>query len=249
MNVRTLRVAGALLAALFGVWAGLRVYSLHVPQPVAASPQARGVRVPVGEASPPTASDVDRAPGTGEVTDPGELEAGMAAPAKIPDRLPAFSLSGRDGKATSIATWNGKSLILNFWATWCAPCRREIPLLQSLHGEWAGRDVQVIGIAVDYRDKVLKYADDLKISYPLLIGEQDALDVAAAFGMRSPVFPFTVFTDRRGQVVALYIGELHKQQADLILSVVQNLNQDKMPLAEARQSIAAGLQALTAHPG
>ena len=77
----------------------------------------------------------------------------------------------------------------------------------------------VIGIAVDDRDTVLAYADELKIAYPLLIGEQDALDAAAAFGVESPAFPFTVFTDRRGEVVALYVGELHKPQADLILSV------------------------------
>ena len=57
--------------------------------------------------------------------------------------------------------------------------------------------------------------------------------MAAAFGMESPVFPFTVFTDRRGEVVTLYVGELHQAQADLILSVVQQLNQDRLPLTEA----------------
>ncbi len=141
-------------------------------------------------------------------------------------------------------TWAGKSLVINFWATWCAPCRREIPLLQDVFTQWSGRDVAVVGIAVDHRDQVLAYADELKIAYPLLIGEQDALDVAAAFGVESPAFPFTVFTDRRGEVVALYVGELHKAQADLILSVVQNLNQRQVGLPEARRTIAEGLQAI-----
>ena len=134
--------------------------------------------------------------------------------------------------------------MINFWATWCAPCRREIPLLKSLGAEWAARDIEVIGIAVDDPDKVQEFAGRLKIDYPVLIGDQDALDVAAKFGMDSPAFPFTVFTDRRGEVVALFVGELHRPQLDFILSKVQNLNQDRVRLPEARRAIAEGLQAL-----
>jgi thiol-disulfide isomerase/thioredoxin len=176
----------------------------------------------------------------------GGFDQAVPPAAKIPDRLPNFSLQGRDGNSTSIKAWEGKSLIINFWATWCAPCRREIPLLRALHSDWAGRGMSVVGIAVDYRDKVLAYADELKINYPVLIGEQDALDVAAAFGVETPAFPFTVFTDRRGEVVALYLGELHRSEADLILGVVQTLNQNQVALPEARRSIAEGLQALRA---
>jgi hypothetical protein len=94
---------------------------------------------------------------------------------------------------------------------------------------------------VDHRDAVANYARELRIEYPILIGEQDALDVAASLGFDSPVFPFTVFTDRRGEVVALYVGELHQPQADFILSVVQNLNQEHLELKEARRTIAEGL--------
>jgi hypothetical protein len=76
------------------------------------------------------------------------------------------------------------------------------------------------------------------------------LDVASAFGMESPVFPFTVFTDRRGEVVALFVGELHRPQAALILSVVQNLNQGTLNLPEARHVIADALSTLVAkRPG
>ena len=185
-----------------------------------------------GHASAPNPSDFD------------SPSVGALPPAKIPERLPQFSLSDRAGKATPISDFAGKSLVINFWATWCAPCRSEIPLLQALHTEWAGRNVSVVGIAVDYRDKVLRYADRLKIGYPLLIGEQDALDVAATFGVDSPVFPFTVFTDRRGEVVTLFVGELHRRQAELILGAVQNLDQGRIELPAARQAIADGLRAL-----
>jgi thiol-disulfide isomerase/thioredoxin len=235
MNVRALRIAGGLLLMLFGVWAGLRVYSNHAPK-------RASVPVPAGEASPPTPSDFDApfesAVGTALV--PG----GPAAP-KIPELLPEFSLGGRTGQPTSIATWRGKSLIINFWATWCAPCRHEIPLLQSIRREWRDRNLEVVGIAVDYRNQVLAYADEFKIAYPLLIGEDDALDVARAFGVDSPAFPFTVFTDQRGEVVALYVGELHAPQADLILSVVESLNQNRVHLPEARHTIAEGLRSLS----
>jgi peroxiredoxin len=179
-----------------------------------------------------TADDADRLP----------------SPAKIPDRLPAFSLADRSGKPTSIASFAGRSLIINFWATWCAPCRREIPLLQALQTEWASRGTTVVGIAVDHRDPVLEFADRFKMTYPLLIGEQDALDAASALGVDSPVFPFTVFTDRRGDVVALFVGELHRPQAELILGQVQNLNQGSIELPAARHAIAAGLQQLAPKP-
>ncbi len=231
-----MRIAGAIVVVVFGIWAGMRVYSSRALLHPGGAGSPSAVRVPVGEASPPTMSDFNAG-----------FDPAVPTPAKIPERLPDFSLGDSAGRPTPIAKWAGKSLILNFWATWCAPCRREIPLLKALNSEWNGRDVAVVGVAVDYRDKVLAYADELKIAYPLLIGEQDALDVAARLGVDTPVFPFTVFTDRRGEVVTLYLGELHRAQADLILGVVQNLNDDRVDLAAARRTIATGLGALAGH--
>jgi thiol-disulfide isomerase/thioredoxin len=215
----------AALLAVVASWTGARLYLHHAAV-------QRGVPVPAGEASAPN---------------PGELTAQPEAPpAQIPERLPNFALDDLAGKPTAIGAWAGRSLVINFWATWCAPCRREIPLLAALHAEWTGRDVAVIGIAVDHRDQVAAFAERFKIPYPLLIGEQDALDVAGKLGVASPVFPFTVFTDRRGRFVALYLGELHKAQADLILGVVERLNEDRLPLADARRAITEGLNALQA---
>jgi thiol-disulfide isomerase/thioredoxin len=227
MNKQTLRITGAALLVVLGIWAGAWVHSTRGTAKSHLAKSHLGIAVPAGEASPPSSSDEDALP-----------------PPKIPDRLPQFSLQDRAGKTTSITAFAGKSLIINFWATWCAPCRNEIPLLETLHAEWAGRDVSVVGVAVDYRDKVLEFADRFKIGYPLLIGEQDALDAAAALGVETPVFPFTVFTDRRGEVVALFVGQLHRPQAELILSEVQNLNQGLEQLPAARQAIAEGLHAL-----
>jgi peroxiredoxin len=230
MNRPGLRIAGAALLVVLGIWAGAKLHSSR-----GALQSHRGIPVPAGEASGPNPSDL---------ASEGPVAGALPAP-KIPDRLPQFSLADRAGKPTSIASFGDKSLIINFWATWCPPCRSEIPLLQKLHSEWAAREVSVVGIAVDHRDKVLEFAERLKIAYPLLIGEQDALDAAAAFGVATPVFPFTVFTDRRGEIVAVFVGELHRPQAELILSQVQNLNKDLVELKAARQAITAGLRALS----
>jgi thiol-disulfide isomerase/thioredoxin len=170
-----------------------------------------------------------------------------APPIRIPDHLPAFALNDLSGHSQPISAWSGKPLVLNFWATWCAPCRREIPLLETLAEEWAVRDVTIIGIAVDYADKVRRFVDEFHIGYPVLVGEQDALDVAAQLGVQSPAFPFTVFLDRKGDIVALFVGELHRPQADLIISVVQELDARRIELPQARQKIASGLDALAAH--
>ena len=223
MNTPGLRYLAGALVVLLGIWAGLKFHSVH-------RAFDSGVAVPVGMAS---------------ASDPKENSAIEAVPHPVvPMRLPDFSLNDLSGKPTSIAAWSGKSLVINFWATWCAPCRREIPLLKTVAADWAGRDLMVVGIAVDYADKVREFAGRFKIDYPVLIGEQDALEVAAKFGMDSPAFPFTVFTDRRGEIVALFVGELHRPQADFILSEVQNLNQERIQLPEARRAIAEGLEAL-----
>jgi thiol-disulfide isomerase/thioredoxin len=133
------------------------------------------------------------------------VDAGTAAPTLV-DALPVVTLADRDGELRSLSDWPDRALIVNFWATWCAPCRREIPLLQQIQRERGEDGFQVIGIAVDFRDKVLAYAEEMSIEYPLLIGEQDALDAAAAFGLDAIGFPFTVFTDRSHRVVAAHLG-------------------------------------------
>ena len=230
MSRKLLGAATAALVLLLGFWATGRLYTIRL----AARPPA-SVTGPVGAAEAPASGDFIAG-----------FDAAVPPAVKIPDRVPDVSLQDRSGKLTSIKSWDGKALIINFWATWCQPCRREIPLLNALNSRWADRGVAVIGIAVDHRDSVMAYADELKIAYPLLIGEQDALEAAAAFGVDSPAFPFTVFTDRRGEVVALFVGELHQAQADLILSQVQDLDRDRIALPQARRTISEGLRALLA---
>jgi thiol-disulfide isomerase/thioredoxin len=238
MNIPGFRLLAAALIMLLGLWAGLRFYSAHAPHAPHARHATRGPDA--GRASPAAKTSSEPAVADADASMP---DGAMLRPV-VPAQLPEVSLNDLIGKPVAISTWHGRSLVINFWATWCAPCRREIPLLQSLATDWADRGLTVIGVAVDYPDKVRQFADEFKIAYPLLIGEQDALDVAAKFGMDSPGFPFTVFTDRRGEVVALFVGELHRPQAEFILNEVQNLNQARVALPEARRVIAEGLGAM-----
>jgi thiol-disulfide isomerase/thioredoxin len=165
------------------------------------------------------------------------------APGKIPDSLPLFALRDRDGQLRSITDWQGKSLVINFWATWCPPCRHEIPLLKTLNAARASQNFQVIGVAVDFRDAVLAYAKKERIDYPLLIGEQDGLDVVEKFGLVNIGLPFTVFTDNQGRVVTLHLGELRPDDANRIFDTVIEVNKSALTLEQAKQKISRELHA------
>lgn len=166
-------------------------------------------------------------------------------PREIPEAVPELTLTDTAGARHKLSEWQGRPALINFWATWCEPCRREIPLLLKLRSQRAHEGIEVIGVAVDSRDAVLKYARDMHIDYPVLIGEQDGLNAVQAFGME-PVLPFTVFTDSRARIVTLKVGELHAEEATLILSRVHDVDSGKLALPAARQEIAAGISELAA---
>lgn len=167
-----------------------------------------------------------------------------AAQPVVPDLRPLFSLADATGVTRSIAEWDGRALIINFWATWCPPCRREIPLLNSLRARYAPRGFEVIGVAVDFREDVLRYMAATPIDYPVLIGEQDGLDTVRAFGLGTLGFPFTVFTDTDGRIVTIHVGELHESQAGVILAAVADVIAGKIAIEAARTRIRADLASL-----
>lgn len=170
-------------------------------------------------------------------TQPGETAAAPAA-RPLPEILPTFSLMNREGSVQSIQDWPGKSMIVNFWATWCAPCRREIPLLNEIHRTRSAEGFQIVGVAVDFREDVLRYADKIGIDYPVLIGEQDGLEAVNAFGIHAVGFPFTAFTDNQGRIINLHVGELTAPQADVILGTIARVNAGELSPASARTAIA-----------
>lgn len=167
----------------------------------------------------------------------------------IPETLPDVSLPDRDGTRRSLASWKGRPLIINFWATWCGPCREEIPLLNALRKERAADRLEVVGIAIDEQQAVLKYAKEIGIDYPVLMGEQEGYEAAEHFGVASLVLPFSVFADSQGRIVTLKVGELHPEQAAAILDRVRDVDANRLSLAEARHQIADKLRELSAAEG
>jgi len=178
-------------------------------------------------AAPPAAANTEAA-----------TDAEEAPPRRvIPETLPDISMSDRDGVTRSLKDWKGRPVIVNFWATWCGPCRDEIPLLKALRNQRKSEQLEVVGIAIDARDAVLKYARDIGMDYPILIGEQEGYRAAEAFGV-ALVLPFSVFADTKGRIVTLKIGELHADEAAFILDRVRDVDSHRLDLTVARQQIA-----------
>jgi peroxiredoxin len=187
--------------------------------------------------APPAAGPVAATPA------PGSVSADSAPKRVIPDTVPDVSLADLDDKLHSLRDYRGRPTIYNFWATWCAPCRREIPLLNRLHTEFAGRHLQIVGIAVDFKDDVAKYAHDTHFSYPLLVGEEAGLAAAEKFGMEMAL-PFSIFVDSRQRIVAAKIGELHREDADAIITALYAVDSGQLPIQQAKAQVGARLREL-----
>ncbi|GGC08282.1 thioredoxin [Oxalicibacterium flavum] len=121
-------------------------------------------------------------------------------------------------RAQSLSAYQGKTLVLNFWATWCAPCVDEMPELVQLQKDFAERDVQVLGISIDTPDNVRAFAEKYNISYPLLLAGMTGTDLARQFGNQTGGLPFTVLVTPSGAVKKTYLGRLKMEElrADLL---------------------------------
>ena len=127
------------------------------------------------------------------------------------------------GNAASIGQWRGQVLVINFWATWCEPCREEIPLFIRLQKKYGDRGLTFIGIALDRPDAVRPYAAEMGMNFPVLIGGTDAIDLARRTGNRSAVLPFTIVVDSKGRVAMTEIGVVKESRIDpLLASLLQD---------------------------
>jgi thiol-disulfide isomerase/thioredoxin len=161
----------------------------------------------------------------------------------IPEEVPDIALADLKGKRHSLREGNGHARLFNFWATWCEPCRREIPLLNALQQDHAAEGLEVVGIAVDMRDSVLKFLRTTPMHYTLLVGEDDGFEAAQKFGM-ALALPFSVFADENNRIIAVKVGELHREEAATILANMRALRAGTTTLAAARQDISQALKSL-----
>lgn len=159
-----------------------------------------------------------------------------ASAPRVPERLD-FSLPDLDGKVRNISDWNGKARLINFWATWCAPCRREIPLLKNTQETHAGNNLQIIGIAVDYLEPVLTYAEETDFNYPILVGQEEAMTAAEQSGIEFIGLPFTLVVAPGGELLKSHTGEIHESHIETILGVFEELESGALDLAGARGAL------------
>jgi thiol-disulfide isomerase/thioredoxin len=114
------------------------------------------------------------------------------------------------GRVQRLGQWSDRILVLNFWATWCAPCREEMPAFSRLQGEWQAKGVQFVGISVDSREKVGKFSETLNIRYPLLVAESGGHDFSKQLGNRLGFLPHTVILLPGGRTVLNHVGPLEE---------------------------------------
>ena len=113
-----------------------------------------------------------------------------------------------EDKVQPLAQWKGKVLVVNFWGTWCPPCRAEIPEFIRFQKQYKAQGVQFVGIAIDQKSKAQTYADEIGINYPILLGDLAGIDLAKRLGNETGGLPYTVIVDRNGKVQATHIGKL-----------------------------------------
>ncbi len=166
-------------------------------------------------------------------------------PKSIPDKLPDITLADVAGKPTKLASFAGRPLMVNFWATWCAPCRREIPLLNKIRMERKAQNAEIVGIAVDFREDVLAFVKKTPLNYPLLIGEEDGLAAAEAFGMGMG-FPFSVFVDSQSRILTVKVGELHEDEANFAFDRLRDIDNGTLTREAAQAAVGDAFREMAA---
>lgn len=130
---------------------------------------------------------------------------------------PDFHLDDLARKPHDIAQWDGKVILLNFWATWCPPCRREIPGFIKLYDKYKGKGFVIVGVALDSRQNAIDFLDPMGINYPVLIGEQTGLDLTRQYGNDMGVLPYSVIIDRKGIIRDTVAHAMTEKQAEHLI--------------------------------
>ena len=139
----------------------------------------------------------------------------LAGPPDIaPSALYAATFQDGAGQPQSLGQYQGRLLILNFWATWCAPCREEMPGFARLHTRWRDKGVQFVGISAEDRDKVGRFGRDLAIPYPLWSGGDEVGELSRRLGNRRGVLPHTAIIGAQGEVLEVRAGTFSESELE-----------------------------------
>jgi len=147
-----------------------------------------------------------------------EREGATASSPTAAAALASLALPDPAGKEQRLDQWRGKVIVVNFWATWCAPCREEMPEFIKAQQQHGAQGLQFVGIAVDQADKVEQFAKEIGLNYPTLIGGFGAMELSKTLGNDKMALPFTVVMDRNGKVVHTQLGELKPAKLQSIVT-------------------------------
>ncbi len=128
-----------------------------------------------------------------------------------------LALPDLNGVSHPVSDWQGRLVVVNFWATWCPPCREEIPELIALQERYKDQGLQIVGVAIDHPEAARRFSDSVGINYPVLLGEPGARQAMRDYGNNSGSLPFTVVIESSGRVVARKLGIYRYAELEAIL--------------------------------
>lgn len=129
---------------------------------------------------------------------------------KATEALFAATFPDEKGQPHALNQYKGKTIVLNFWATWCEPCRAEMPELSALHEEGKNKNVVVLGLAIDDADAINDFTKETKVSYPLLVTDMQGMELANSLGNDKGVLPYTVIINPNGIIGKTFFGRISK---------------------------------------
>ena len=150
--------------------------------------------------------------------DPRSVAQPVLNSALVGSQQPEFSLRSSTGEFVSQADFYGQTLLINFWATWCVPCRNEMPMLMGLQRQYGPAGLRVVGIALDDAESVRNFVQTYGIAYPILVGDADVFATSVAYGNVAGVLPYSVLVDKDGIVRWQYAGEVQPDEISSLLS-------------------------------
>lgn len=129
----------------------------------------------------------------------------------------AASLPDIEGNMQPFSQWRGNVLLVNFWATWCAPCREEIPEFIEAQDKYREQGLILVGIAIDQKERVEMFNKEFGINYPIVVGDMDAFSLAEAMGNPQGALPYTVMINQDGEIIHSHLGRIHMDKVETIL--------------------------------
>ncbi len=143
----------------------------------------------------------------------------------VPEIRPNFRLNNLEGEKRSLSEWDGNIILLNFWATWCPPCRKEMPGFIELREQLKDKPFEVIGVAIDRIEPVQNFVDEIDVRYPILLAEMEGLTIMREYGNQLTTLPYTVIIDKNQKIIKTFRTEVTKED---LLMVIQPLLSESM---------------------